>query len=211
MLPASRLASDQNLSPRHLHLFMEMTSRRFSLALTPVMMRFYAPLALVCIFVVQVGSGQDNQENVDHAGIISRWDRQSLERGKALFQIACAPCHGTNGVEVVNPQARPFAREKFQNGNDPYSMFKTITQGFKNMPSQTWMTPEQRYEVIQFVRETLVRPLNPSEYVPVDRAYLDSLPRYQPARAGAAKAAKEQQRDFGPALNHSWAPISPMF
>jgi len=62
------------------------------------------------------------------------------------------------------------------------------------------MTPEQRYEVIQFVRETFVRPLNPSEYTLVDRAYLDSLPRYNPARAGSAKAAKVQQRDFGPAL-----------
>src|SRR5262245_27054586 len=71
-------------------------------------------------------------ENVDHAGIISRWDEKSLARGRSLFQLACAPCHGTNGVQTINPQARPFAAEKFKNGNEPYSLFKTITLGFKD-------------------------------------------------------------------------------
>ena len=79
--------------------------------------------------------------------------------------------------KTINPQARPFAVEKFKNGSDPYSMFKTITRGFKNMPSQTWMTPEQRYEVIQFIRETFVKKLNPTQYTTVDQAYLDSLPQ----------------------------------
>src|SRR5262245_24713916 len=67
------------------------------------------------------------EESVDHAGIISRWNEQSLERGRKLFQLACAPCHGTNGVQTINPQSRPFAADKFQNGSDPFSMFKTIT------------------------------------------------------------------------------------
>ncbi len=62
--------------------------------------------------------------------------RRALQRGLGLFQIACAPCHGMNGVKTINPQARPFAVEKFQNGGDPYSVFKTITRGFKNMPLQ---------------------------------------------------------------------------
>jgi mono/diheme cytochrome c family protein len=139
-------------------------------------------------------------ENADHAGIISRWDAQSLARGQQLFQVACAPCHGTNGVQTINPQARPFAVEKFQNGNDPFRMFKTITSGFKNMPSQTWMTPEQRYDVIQYIREKFVKPLNPDQYFPIDRAYLDSLPKFNPALAQAASEAKAKQRDFGPVL-----------
>src|SRR5690242_9398596 len=51
------------------------------------------------------GWAQENlvPENVDHAGIISRWDAHSLGRGQQLFQVACAPCHGTNGVQTVNP------------------------------------------------------------------------------------------------------------
>ncbi len=139
-------------------------------------------------------------DSVDHAGIISRWDEQSLERGRKLFSLACAPCHGTNGVQTINPQSRPFAVAKFQNGSDPYSMFKTITRGFKNMPSQTWMTPEQRYEVIQFIRETFLKGRNPAQYTRVDGAYLQSLPRFDPSRAGKAGDASHRQPDFGPVL-----------
>jgi glucose/arabinose dehydrogenase len=143
---------------------------------------------------------KSSAENADHAGIISRWDEQSLARGRSLFQLACAPCHGTNGVQTINPQARPFAVEKFQNGNDPYSMFQTITLGYKNMPSQTWMTPEQRYEVIQFIRETFVRPLNPTQYRAIDQPYLDSLPKFDPTLAEGPAAGQGRARDFGPAL-----------
>ncbi len=121
-------------------------------------------LAAVIAILAHVALAQDGAliENVDHMGIISRWDQKSLQRGLGLFQIACAPCHGMNGVKTINPQARPFAVEKFQNGGDPYSVFKTITRGFKNMPSQTWMTPEQRYDVIQYIRENFVKKLNPT-------------------------------------------------
>ena len=63
--------------------------------------------------------------------------------------------------------------KKFQNGSDPYRLFNTGTRGFKNMPSQTWMTPEQRYDVVQYVRESFVKKLTPSQYSKVDRAYLD--------------------------------------
>jgi hypothetical protein len=139
-------------------------------------------------------------ESADHAGIISRWDEQSLQRGRSLFQLACAPCHGTNGVQTINPQSRPFAIDKFQNGSDPFSMFKTISRGFKNMPSQTWMTPQQRYEVIQYIRETFLKPLNPSQYTPITQAYLDSLPKFDPASAAAVAESKPRQRDFGPVL-----------
>jgi len=147
-----------------------------------------------------LAEGSSSVESVDHAGIISRWDEQSLERGRRLFQLACAPCHGTNGVQTINPQSRPFAVDKFQNGSDPFSMFKTITSGFKNMPSQTWMTPEQRYEVIQYIRETFLKKLNPTQYTPVARAYLDGLPKFDPARARAVEESKARQRDFGPVL-----------
>lgn len=139
-------------------------------------------------------------ESVDHSGIISKWNEQSLQRGRTLFQLACAPCHGTNGVQTINPQSRPFAVDKFQNGNDPFSMFKTITRGFKNMPSQTWMTPEQRYEVILYIRETFLKRLNPTQYFPITPEYLGSLPKYDPASLVVATDLKTRQRDFGPVL-----------
>jgi glucose/arabinose dehydrogenase len=138
-----------------------------------------------------------SQNEVDHAAIISRWDRTSVERGQKLFQIACAPCHGTDGVHTINPQSRPFAVDKFQNGSDPYRLYKTITYGFKNMPSQAWMTPEQRYDVINCIRETFLKRLNPSQYFKIDAAYLASLPKFEP---GQPKSAGANAGDFGPAL-----------
>jgi glucose/arabinose dehydrogenase/cytochrome c5 len=140
-----------------------------------------------------------NPENVDHAGIISVWNSQSLDRGRQLFQIACAPCHGTDGIHTVNPQSRPFAVDRFQNGADPFSLFRTMTSGFKNMPSQGWMTPAQRYDVIQYIRESFLKTLNPSQYFAVDQTYLDSLPKFDPSRA-RTNVEIAGDRDYGPAL-----------
>src|SRR5580704_8812518 len=142
-----------------------------------------ASLLLASILFASTGWGRESAalENVDHAGIISAWDPQSVVRGQKLFQIACAPCHGTDGVHTINPQSRPFAVDKFKNGSDPYSLYKTITKGFKNMPSESWMTPGQRYDVIHFIRETFLKKLNPSQYATIDAAYLDSLPKFNPA------------------------------
>lgn len=165
--------------------------------------RFWSGLAAVLVWV-QAANGQNTSAvsmgSVDHAGIISRWDRNSLERGRSLFQLACAPCHGTNGVQTINPQARPFAAAKFQNGSDPFSLFKTISRGFRNMPSQAWMTPEQRYEVIQYIRETFLKTRNPTQYTPLTRAYLESLPKFDPVSAAVDAKVKAHERDFGPVL-----------
>jgi glucose/arabinose dehydrogenase/mono/diheme cytochrome c family protein len=156
-------------------------------------------LSWILLALIVRGGECAAQENVDHAGIISAWSQQSVERGQKLFQVACAPCHGTDGVHTINPQSRPFAVDKFQNGSDPYSLYKTITRGFKNMPSQSWMTPEQRYDVIYFIRETFLKKLNPSQLTKIDLAYLDSLPKFNPALPKAADAITTQ-RDFGPVL-----------
>ncbi len=156
-------------------------------------------LTALALFTGAAGAQDDVQSgNVDHAGIISSWNGESLDRGRQIFQFACAPCHGTDGIHTVNPQSRPFAVDRFQNGADPFSLFRTITGGFKNMPSQAWMTPEQRYDVIQYIRETFLKTLNPSQYTRVDRAYLDALPRFNPD--GATAAGANPQRDYGPAL-----------
>jgi mono/diheme cytochrome c family protein len=110
------------------------------------------------LLTLTAGAGKSAaQDNVDHAGIISAWNQQSAQRGQRLFQIACAPCHGADAVHTINPQPRPFAVDRFQNGSDPHSLYKTITRGFKNMSSQSWLTPEPRYDVIDFIRETFLK------------------------------------------------------
>ncbi len=45
------------------------------------------------------------------------------------------------------------------------------------MAPQSWMVPRQKYDVIHYIRETFFKPHNPRQYLAINRAYLDGLPR----------------------------------
>ena len=81
-------------------------------------------------------------------------------------------------------------------GTDPYSMFRTLTDGSGLMGPQTWMTPRERYDVIHYIREQFMKPLHP-DFKPLSPGYLAELPK---AEAAAPEADDKKQRDFGPAL-----------
>ena len=97
-------------------------------------------------------SGQPAAEAVDHAAIIGKWDAQTLTRGEKLYGAVCITCHGTPEKMGTLPTSRAFWKEPFKNGNDPLSLYRTIGQGLNQMPAQLWMTPEQRYDVIYYLR-----------------------------------------------------------
>ena len=59
----------------------------------------------------------------------------------------------------------------------PISLYRTITDGFGQMAPQSWMVPRQKYDVIHYIRETFLKPHNPAQYVAINRAYLDRLPK----------------------------------
>ena len=62
------------------------------------------------------------------------------------------------------------------------SMYLTLTKGFGQMVPQPQYTTAQKYAVIQYIRETFLRPHNQSQFTELTPAYLASLP--QGARAG---------------------------
>ena len=64
-----------------------------------------------------------------------------------------------------------------KNGADPYHMYRTLTDGFGQMAAQTWLVPQQKYDLIHYIREAYFKPDNPLQYARVDRAYLDQLPK----------------------------------
>src|SRR5690348_4508313 len=70
-----------------------------------------------------------DQDDVDHAGIIKAWNSETLERGEKLYRTLCMPCHGTPQQQGSLPVSRAFWKEPFKNGNDPYSIYKTIGTG----------------------------------------------------------------------------------
>jgi mono/diheme cytochrome c family protein len=142
----------------------------------------------------------------DHARLIGRWSEESLAEGEKIYQILCVTCHGSLTQEGSMPTSRHFQREPFKNGKDPFRIYQTLTQGYSLMMPLPQYTPEQKYSLIHYMRETFVAPHNPAELFPVNEAYLASLPK--PMRTLPKSKAMEdpsrqyEKMDFGPVL--SW-------
>ena len=142
-------------------------------------------------------------ERTDHSELVAKWDAKTLEEGRQIYSTLCVVCHGTKEQPGSLPTALRFSEGPFKNGSDPLSMFTTLTKGFGQMVPQPQYTTAQKYAVIQYIRETFLRPHNPSQFVPITPAVLASLPK------GLTRAEAEQEdrslpqykkMDFGPAL-----------
>lgn len=140
------------------------------------------------------------ERDLDHAGLLRSLDAQSLKRGEAIYTRVCANCHGTREQPGSMPTSLRFAEAPFKNGSDPQAMYRTLTHGYGAMTPQTWLVPQQKYEVIHYIRETYLKPHNPTQYRRVDDAYLASLPK------GASRGPKPSNiepwvsMNYGPAL-----------
>lgn len=142
----------------------------------------------------------DYERDIDHAGLIRNWDRESYRRGKAIYERLCINCHGTKTHAGSLPTSLRFASGTFKNGSDPYGMYRTLTYGFGMMLPQAWMVPQQKYDVIHYIREEYLKSDNPSQYKPIDNSYLTSLPAGN-SRGPEPKALEPwMNMDYGPNL-----------
>jgi mono/diheme cytochrome c family protein len=123
-------------------------------------------------------------ERSDHAEIVSSWNEATMKEGAVIYQTLCIVCHGTKDQPGSLPTALRFAEGAFKNGSDPYSMYLTLTKGYGQMVPQPQYTTAQKYAVIHYIRETFLKPHNPTQYASFDAA---SLPRGL-VRAGEEKA-----------------------
>lgn len=128
----------------------------------------------------------------DHARLIKALDHDSLKRGEALYTGLCLTCHGSPEQAGSLPLSRAFWKEPFKNGGDFYSLYRTLTNGLELMPAFPFLTPAEKYEVSHYVRETLVKPTNPSAYVPTTELYLERLPK--PHNGSAEPAGMQKSR-----------------
>ena len=142
-------------------------------------------------------------ERADHAELVSGWNDQTREEGRKIYAELCVVCHGTKEQPGFLPTALRFTEGVFKNGSDPYSMYFTLTKGFGQMVPQGQYTTAQKYSVIQYIREALLRPHNAKQFVEVTPAYLASLPKAL-VRAAAEQVDRTlpqyRRMDFGPAL-----------
>ncbi|MFT3704559.1 MAG: c-type cytochrome [Agriterribacter sp.] len=133
---------------------------------------FCVLLATICLY----GFSQDKLPETDHAVLLKKLNKATLEKGKQLYQSSCIACHGANGTASL-AQARSFSKDKLRFGNKPYDMWRTVTNGAGAMPAQSWLSPAERYYVIQYIRETFIKESNLSQYFNITNAYLATLPK----------------------------------
>ena len=110
------------------------------------------------------------------AGLIRELNADAFKRGEAIYGYLCVNCHGTKDQPGSLPTSLRFASGTFKNGCEPYRMYQTLTQGYGMMMPQTWMVPQQKYDVIHYLREAYLKPYNPTQYAAVNPEYLAQLP-----------------------------------
>jgi putative heme-binding domain-containing protein len=144
------------------------------------------------------------EARVNHAGMIRGWNALSLTRGEAIYQRVCANCHGTHDMAGTLPTALRFAEGKFKNGSDPLAMYQTLTRGFGFMVPQTWMVPQQKYDVIHYIREAYLKPRNSEQFVAVNDEYLARLPRGDTFGPAPSNIEPWVVMDYGPRLINTY-------
>jgi putative heme-binding domain-containing protein len=144
------------------------------------------------------------ESHVDHAGLIRELDRQAFRRGKAIDERLCANCHGTHDQPGSLPTSLRFGSGKFKNGADPFTLYQTLTRGFGLMAPQTWMVPQQKYDVIHFIRENYLKPHNAGQYSAVTADYLAGLPKGDTRGPLPRTLEPWVTMDYGPTLINTY-------
>jgi hypothetical protein len=144
------------------------------------------------------------EKKVDHAGIIRSLDSAAFKRGEAIYNRLCINCHGDHQRPGSLPTSLRFATGKFRNGSDPYTMYQTLTRGFGMMVAQTWMVPQQKYDVIHYVREAYLKGHNESQLYDVNDAYVASLPKGDTRGPAARKIEPWVNMNYGSSLINTY-------
>jgi len=167
----------------------------------------YRPAALPQPKVQAQGGWVQALERSDHAEIVSSWNAQVLKEGEEIYKTNCVICHGTKDQAGSLPTALRFAEGTFKNGADPYSMYHTLTKGYGQMMPQPQYTTAQKYAVIHYIRESFLKPHNPTQYTALSPESLQNLPK------GLAKGKVEKidrslppykQMELGPFLHWTY-------
>ena len=137
------------------------------------------------------------ESEIDHAGMIATFNADTFKRGEAIYNRLCINCHGTHDKPGSLPTSLRFASGKFKNGNDPYTMYQTLTRGFGMMVAQGWMVPQQKYDVIHYIREAYLKTHNSSEFFQPTAAYLARLPKGNSRGPEPSNIFPWEQMDYG--------------
>ncbi len=127
-------------------------------------------------YVLSDNDLEETELNIDHAKLIEDSGQESFQRGERIYNSNCINCHGNPEIEGSIPLSLKFWEQPFKAGNDPYSMYESISRGYATMPPQLTLTPREKYDVITYIREAYVRENNPDQYFNASVGYLAGLP-----------------------------------
>ena len=140
------------------------------------------------------------EKDIDHKGILNTIQRNQEEAfmdGKKIYNSNCINCHGTPKQEGSLPTAFKYWKDQFKVGKDPYSIYQTLTRGYGGMPPQTTLTPTEKYNVIQYIREEFILKQNKAAYFNIDSNYLASLPTGKSKGPSTIKKEGWSEMDYG--------------
>jgi len=144
------------------------------------------------------------ESQVDHAGILRDLDQTAFERGEAIYRRVCFQCHGDLQQMGSLPTSLRFGQGDFKNGNSPYAMYQTLTRGFGQMAAQSWMVPQQKYDVIHYIRETFLKDHRPAQYLRIDEEYLAQLPSGTTRGPAPSTIEPWNAMDYGNLIAHTF-------
>ncbi len=144
------------------------------------------------------------EKDIDHAAMIAELDAGAFKRGQAIYSRLCVNCHGTHDKPGSLPTSLRFATGKFRNGADPHTMYQTLTRGFGMMIAQTWMVPQQKYDVIHYVRQAYLKEHNPSQHYSITDEYLAGLPKGKSRGPEPVQNEPWITMDYGPSLVNTY-------
>lgn len=128
-------------------------------------------------FLVPEDQLPEYEAHIDHAGFIGSPDEESYFRGMKTYIGVCFNCHGNEEHEGSLPTAHKFWQDSFKINHDPFTMYQVITRGQGLMPPQMDLSPQEKYDVIHYIREHFIKENNPDQYFAVTGEYLATLPR----------------------------------
>ena len=140
------------------------------------------------------------EANIDHAQLIQKRGKDVIKQGQEIYQMICHNCHGDINLPGSIPNSMRFAEGKFQHGNDPYTMYQTLSRGWRLMVPQVQLVPEEKYAVIHYIREHFLEPHNPDQLFAITDDYLATLPKGKDLGPKPVKREPWRDMDYGPFL-----------
>ena len=155
-------------------------------------------------FLLEVSDLPDYEQHIDHARLIGAESNEFFHKGQIVYRDVCFNCHGDNEQEGSMPNSLKFWQDSLKHGADPYAMYETLTRGYGMMAPQAQLTPQEKYEVINFIRYKFMKEDNPDQFFEVDSSYLASLPKGDTIGPVPKKYQPWAEMDYGDFLMRTY-------